>query len=501
MNVGIGTWPARRAIIQPDDVALEFEGVTKTFAAFSRRVSRLANALIAAGVDRGDRVAVASFNHPSVLELFFATALIGAIWVPINPRLRTPEIEYILRDCEPVVVAYGAQQTEAVEQLAPVLDVASWLSIDEGGPGAPIEGFMHSGSDTTPEVEVDGENVAILMYTSGTTGSPKGAMLTHDNLHHQYMNALMGQDLRQDEVHLAVSPLFHSAGLNAMAVPVLGLGGRIVIHRMFDPHAVLREIARSRVTSMFMVPAMLDALALSPGFADADLSSLRAVMVGGSPVPERTIRAYLDRDVPLTQGYGMTEASPAVTMLEARDSLAKVGSAGKAHFFTEFRLVDRDGRDVPTGEAGEIIIRGPNVMKGYWRKPEDTELVLAGGWLRSGDVGVVDEDGYLYIRDRLKDLYISGGENVYPAEVENEIMNIPGVVDAAVIGVPDERWGEAGCAFIVPGPDLPGVDEIKAHLKTRLATYKVPRDVYLVDELPRTTSGKVRKHNLRAQQG
>lgn len=497
MNLGIGTWPARRAAVRPLDVCIEFESAATTYADFATRVNRLANALTDAGVRHGDRVAVVSFNHPAVLETFFASGLIGAICVLVNPRLRTPEIEYILRDSAPSVVVHGGQLVGVAAELAPRLEVREWLSVDEPGVGRPFEEFLRSGAPEMPMVDVQQDDVALIMYTSGTTGNPKGAMLTHGNLFYQYVNALIGQDLRQDEVHLAVAPLFHIAGLNMMTLPTFTLGGRIIIHRGFQAEAVLAEIARSRVTSTFMVPSMLDLLSQSPEFAASDLSSLRAVMVGGSPLPERTIRTYLARNIPTMQGFGMTEASPGITMLEPRDSLDKLGSAGRVHFFAEYRLVDLNGDDVEPGETGEILARGPAVMKGYWSNPSATERALEGGWYHSGDIGSCDEDGYLYIRDRLKDMYISGGENVYPAEIENALLNLPGVRDAAVIGVPDEKWGETGRAFVVPTPDAPGVDEIRAQLKTRIAGYKMPRDIVIIDELPRTATGKVRKHDLR----
>lgn len=500
MNLGIGTWPARRAAIRPLDIAVEFEGTTVSFADFATRVNRLANALADVGVRHGDRVAVMSFNHPALLETFFAADLLGAICVMVNPRLKTPEIEYILTDCAPKVVAYGGQLADAAAELEPKLGVERWLAVDEAATGEPFEAFLATGAPEMPDVEVAQDDVALIMYTSGTTGNPKGAMLTHGNLFYQYMNALIAQDLRQDEVHLAVAPLWHIAGLNMVAVPTFTLGGRIIIHRGFEIRAVLDEIERSRVTSAFMVPAMLDMLSQSPEFADADLTSLRAVMVGGSPVPERTIRTFLDREVPIMQGFGMTEASPGVCMLESRDGLAKIGSAGRQHFFTELRVLDLNGDDVAPGENGEIVARGPNVMKGYWNNPEATERAVVDGWYHSGDIGVLDEDGYLFIRDRLKDMYISGGENVYPAEVENALLNLAGVKDAAVIGVPDDKWGETGRAFVVLKPDAPGVDELRNQLKARIAGYKMPRDIIVIDELPRTASGKVRKQDLRSAQ-
>jgi acyl-CoA synthetase (AMP-forming)/AMP-acid ligase II len=282
------------------------------------------------------------------------------------------------------------------------------------------------------------------------------------------------------------------------------MGGRIIIHRQFRPADVLAEIERSRVTGTFMVPAMIDLLAEDPGFSAADLSSLRSIMVGGSPLSERSIRTWTERDVKIVQGFGMTETAPGVCLLEAQDALSHAGTAGRPHFFSEVRLVDpATGDDVGTGQAGEVWVRGPQVMKGYWNRPEATETALAEGWYRSGDIAVRDAEGYFTIKDRIKDMYISGGENVYPAEVENALLSLPAVLEAAVVGVPDERWGESGLAFVVlrpearAGADVPEGPVLRDQLGARLARYKLPREVVVVEELPRTSTGKIRKNVLR----
>lgn len=497
MNLGIGTWPQRRANIHPEDVAIEFEGREYTYGEVSARVTKLANALAAAGVQRGDRVAHVGFNHPAVLELFFAAGLMGATCVLLNPRLKLAELEYILEDCSPRLLAFGAEHAENCEQLSDEFSGMGLVSVDEVGPGTPYEQFLAGGADTPVEIDLDLEETALIMYTSGTTGRPKGAMLSHRALFYQYVNALIGQDLRQDEVHLAMAPLFHIAGLNMMTLPTFTLGGRIIIQRGFKADVVLDTIQNSRVTSAFMVPAMLDMLGHHEGFADADLSSLRALNVGGSPLLEKTITMWQDRGVQIAQGFGMTECSPGVALLEAKDAVKKAGSAGRPHFFVDVRVVDVVGDDVAPGEPGEVLARGPNVMTGYWNKPEETARAMEDGWYHSGDIAVRDEDGYFWIKDRIKDMYISGGENVYPAEVENALVSIEGVRDAAVIGVPDERWGETGKAFVVLSDPELTPDAIGAALKPLLANYKLPKYIEVLDELPRTSTGKIQKQVLR----
>ncbi|MCT2006386.1 long-chain fatty acid--CoA ligase [Micrococcus lylae] len=504
MNIGVGTYPRRRATVRPEAVAFEFEGTTHTYGEVADRVDRLAQALRERGLRPGDRVAYLGFNHPALLETFFAANLAGATAVLVNPRLAPAEAEFIVDDSGAAFLVYGADQEASVRRIAAGEKAPHLLSVEgTGGPGEEYEAVLASASGEPVDADVADDDVALIMYTSGTTGHPKGAMLTHRNLTFQYLNAFTGTDLRQDEVMLSVAPLFHIAGLNMTTIPTFMMGGRIIIHRAFRPQAVLDEIARSQVTGAFMVPAMLDLLAQHPGFDEADLSSLRSVMVGGSPLPERSIRLWQDRGVKIVQGFGMTETAPGVCLLEASDALSHAGTAGRPHFFSEVRVVDPvTGDDVPDGTAGEVWACGPQVMKGYWGRDDATAAALEGGWYRTGDIAVRDADGYFTIKDRIKDMYISGGENVYPAEVENALLALKGVAEAAVIGVPDDRWGESGRAYVVLDAGThTDADTLRAELVERLAKYKVPRDVCLVDELPRTSTGKIRKNVLREATG
>ncbi|NUT08905.1 MAG: long-chain fatty acid--CoA ligase [Nonomuraea sp.] len=473
-NQGIGSWPARRARRTPERVAVTYEGGRLTYRELDERVLRLAHALRGLGVRPGDRVAYLGPNHPSFLETLFAAGTLGAVFVPLNTRLAGPELAYNLADSGAAVLVH-ASPTD--------LDVPCRVSLGEvetliaGAPAGPID------------EAVAPDDPCMIMYTSGTTGRPKGAVLSHANLTWNSLNVLVDSDLAADEVMLVVAPLFHAAGLGMTCLPALLKGGRVVLMAAFDPGRVLEVIERERVTYMFGVPTMFDAMAAHPGWAGADLSSLRMLNCGGAPVPLRTIDAYLARGLAFSQGYGMTEASPGVLFLPPEQAVAKAGSAGVPHFFTDVRV------EATPGEPGEVLVRGPNVMTGYWGAPP----LPPGAWLRTGDVARTDDDGYAYIVDRVKDMYVSGGENVYPAEVEAALSAHPAVAECAVIGVPDPAWGEAGRAVVVLRPGVAAdADDLLGFLRGRLAKYKIPKSVVWAETLPRTPSGKIVKPALRA---
>ncbi|GID30771.1 acyl-CoA synthetase [Paractinoplanes brasiliensis] len=492
-NAGLGAWPARRAAISPGRTALVFEGRRITYAELHDRVTRLAGRLREAGVDRGDRVAYLGPNHPSAVETMFATHLLGATFVPLNFRLTAPEIDYMLAHSGPKVLVYAPTSEPVVRALStgPMLvglvdKYEQWL-VD-----APRPAF---------DVPVDNDDPAFILYTSGTTGRPKGAVLTHGNVIWNCFNLLVGVDVAGDEVGLIGAPLFHVAALNQCLLPTFLKGGTSVIMPAWDADRALELIEEQRVTWMFGVAAMFAALTRSPRWAGADLSSVRSVMSGGASIPAALITAYEERGLTFCQGYGMTETAPGATFLEARESHAHKGSAGVPVFFADVRCVRPDLTDTEPGEPGEVLIRGPNVTPGYWEDPQATAGAFAdGGWFRSGDVAVVDDEGHFHIVDRLKDMYVSGGENVYPAEVEAAVFEHPDVAEVAVVGVPDDRWGEVGRAFVVPVAgrrvDAAG---LRAFLSGRLARYKMPVYVEMVPDLPRTGSGKVRKAPLRVQ--
>ena len=392
----------------------------------------------------------------------------------------------MLDDCGATVLVHAAE-----------LGAGVGVEVARIAVGDPLDAVIAAASPEHRDVPVTLDDPAMILYTSGTTGRPKGALLTHGNITWNCLNVLVDYDVTSDTVALMISPLFHVASLTMGVLPALLKGATVVLEARFDPGRVLELIARHRVTAMSGVPTTYQMLCEHPAWADADLASLRTLTCGGSAVPLRVIDAYERRGLAFTGGYGMTETAPGATSLQPRYSRVRAGSAGLPHFFTDVRIADPDGAELPAGQVGEIQVQGPNVIPGYWRRPQDTAASFADGWFRSGDLGRVDADGFLTITDRLKDMFVSGGENVYPAEVEQLIMELDAVAGVAVVGVPDERWGEVPRAFVQLA-DGTTLDDgaIARHLDGRLARYKIPRTVVVVDELPRTPSGKIRKRDL-----
>jgi fatty-acyl-CoA synthase len=493
LNAGLGGWPARRAAISPDRVALVFGDRSTTYAQLNDRVRRLAGRLRSAGVEAGDRVAYLGPNHPAFVETMFATYACGGIFVPLNFRLTAPEVDYQLADSGATVLIYGPDRATTVRASVRAADLALVV------PLTAYEEWIADAEPVAADVTVTLDDPACILYTSGTTGRPKGAVLTHGNVIWNSYNVLVCVDVTGDVVTLTSAPLFHVAALNQCLLPTFLKGGCSVIMPSWDVDACFDLIERHRVTWMFGVTTMFAGLTQSPRWATADLGSVRTMMVGGAAVPEALIRSFQERGLTFCQGYGMTETAPGATFLEAPESAAHTGSAGLPVFFADVRCVGPDLTPAAPGEPGEVQVRGPNVTPGYWRDPRATaQSFTADGWFRTGDIAVVSADGHYRIVDRLKDMYVSGGENVYPAEVEAAIFEHPAVLEAAVVGVPDEKWGEVGRAFVVLAPSHTLTpDELREFLGGRLGRYKIPKYLDVLAELPRTGSNKVRKAPLR----
>jgi fatty-acyl-CoA synthase len=500
---GIGYWMTRRAALTPERTALVYEDSQRTYGEFNREINRVAHGLRALGVNQGDRVAYLDLNHPRFFVTLFATAKLGAIFVPLNFRLTAPELSFIIRDAGVHTLVHDEMFAPVVDQIRAELPVREYVCPTARDGVRPWSELSRDQRDTDLDTMVSPDDVAVIMYTSGTTGRPKGAMLTHGNFLWNNINALLAIDTVMDDRTLVVAPLFHIGGLNVTPLIAFLKGAMVVLERQFDPQRVLQLIPQHRITTMFGVPAMFLFISQMPQFADTDLSSVRNFVCGGAPVPEALIRLYGQRGITFAQGYGLTETAPLASVVPAPRAMDKIGSAGTPPFFSDVKCVDDQGNEVPTGERGEVVIKGPNVMKGYWNRPEATaEAIRDGGWFHSGDVGVMDEEGYLYIVDRKKDMIISGGENIYPAEVEDCIYKHPDVGEVAVIGVPDQRWGETVCAIVVPRQgSSPTERDIIDFTQGKLARYKQPRQVVFTDVLPRNPAGKVLKFELRERFG
>jgi fatty-acyl-CoA synthase len=392
-----------------------------------------------------------------------------------------------------------------IDSIRPELPCRRYFSADEPTEGWPdIAGLLATHDPIRTGERVAEDEIALIMFTSGTTGRPKGVMLTHGNIWWNNINVLLAGDILADDVSLVAAPLFHIAGLNVLSLVIWQKGGHIVLHRTFDPRRCLDDIPTYRVSTFFAVPAMLLFISQQSEFTAADLSSLRTITCGGAPVPEPLMRVYAERGVPIDQGYGLTETSPFVTSLAPEWGVAKSGSAGLAPIFSEVRLVDPNGRTIVTPRlTGEVVTSGPNIMKGYWNNAEATAAAIdSEGWFHTGDVGFFDEEGFLFIADRLKDMVITGGENVYPAEVESVLYDHPAINEIAVIGLPDERWGEmvVAVAALREGATV-DLEELREFASERLARYKLPRRLEIVPALPRNLVGKVLKFELRARFG
>jgi fatty-acyl-CoA synthase/long-chain acyl-CoA synthetase len=500
---------ARWARKTPDATAVRYEGTGRSYRELDDRVTRLAGALATRGVSAGDRLAVMALNGIEVWEAFLAGVRLGAVVVPVNFRLVADEVAYVLADSGATALVTDAAVAgvagRAREQV-PGCAIALVVGDAEAGPGS--EGYeeaLAAAGTPQPDVVVDEGAPAFIMYTSGTTGRPKGAVLTHANLLMHAFSQITTLGVGPEErVSVPGAPMFHIAGL-AGGLPPLLLGGTHVILRSggFDPVATLDLLERERVSSIFLVPAMWAAVVAVPGIADRDLSHLRRISWGAAPASTTLLRTMIDTfpGAEVNTAFGQTECSPVTCLLRGEDSLRKIGSVGTPMLNVEVRVVDAAMVDVPRGEVGEIVYRSPMVMKEYWGKPEATAEAFAGGWFHSGDLVREDEDGYLYVVDRTKDMIISGGENIYCAEVEDVLAAHPKVAEVALIGVPDARYGEAPLAVIAPRDpaDPPAPEELAQWCRERLARYKNPREYSIGGPLPRNPSGKVLKTELRRE--
>jgi fatty-acyl-CoA synthase len=497
----LSQWIEQCARDTPAKAAFQAGDGTLDYAAFARRIRRIASALAVQGVARGDRVGWLGLNSPDMVATLFACARLGAIFMPLNWRLAAPEHRAMLQDCAPALLAVDAPfvAASAAQQAAPA--AIACIARGEAAPAgwARWEAFVDAGDDGVAATgDHPPETPLLLCHTSGSTGRPKGVLLSQQALACNAANSLEMQAMTAADRVLTTLPLFHVGGLNIQTLPALQAGCTVWLHPKFDADATFDAIERERITLTVLVPPQLDTLLAHPRWAGADLASLRMIATGSTLVPMRILRAVHERGVPLVQVWGATETGPIAACLHADEAVRKAGCAGRAALHCELRIEGADGRDAPVGVPGEVCVRGANVMSGYWGDPQASARALAGGWFHSGDLGHLDEEGYLTIDGRLKDMIISGGENIGPAEVEAVLLDCPDIAEAAVVGRPDRHWGEVVVAVVVPAPGVTLVRErVLALFEGRLARFKHPKAVFVVDALPRTAIGKVRKEDVR----
>ncbi|MFA7279230.1 MAG: long-chain fatty acid--CoA ligase [Sterolibacterium sp.] len=496
----ISDWITRHAAQIPEYPALRFAGNEITYAAFAALVERQAGALAACGVARGGCVAYLGYNSPEMLGLLFACARLGAMFMPLNWRLAGPEHRQMLLDCPPRVIFVEPPFVAQIEAMHSEPGDAYLVAFD-----APPKHWLAypdwlklSGATVARDPQVDLQTPLLICYTSGSTGKPKGVLLTQAALQANAQSSLAMHDMTQQDRILTTLPLFHVGGLNILTTPALYAGCTVDLHPKFDPDETFAALAEERISLTVLVPAQLDMMMSHPRWQSADLTSLRMITTGSSIVSEKMIRAVHARGVPMVQVYGSTETCPIATYIRREDAERKLGSAGRAAPGCEVRIDDGAGHDMPMGGSGEILVRGANVMIGYWNAPDVTAAALRDGWFHSGDMGHWDDDGYLFVDGRKKDMIISGGENIYPAEIENLLIESADIAEVSVVGRPDQRWGEIVVAFVVPKPQRELTPaQVLAQLEGRIARFKHPKQVVLVTELPKTALGKVRKEELR----
>lgn len=493
-----------RARLTPQKTALVYllTGERFTYQELNRRAIRCARVLTeVCGLRKGDRVGILSHNRVEFIDLFFAAAKTGLILVPLNTRYTGREIEYIVRDSDMQALLYESEFAETLRSLRGS-GIKSWVALDKTSEGD--LSYSDACTSLTPTdwrpAQCDPEDLLCLLYTSGTTGKPKGVMTPHRMVAWNAYNTVISWQLRDTDVSPIFTPLYHAGGLAAFLTPLFAIGGTIVVHRAFDTTEIWRTIEQEKCTLVLGVPTIWKMLMDAPEFARAELSHVRWFCSGGAPLPFHIIEAYQRRGVVFKQGYGLTEVGVNCFAMTIEESVRKAGSIGKPLMFTQARLVNVDGSEAAAGEVGELLLRGPHVCKGYWNNPQATAAALdPDGWFHTGDLARRDEEGFFFIAGRAKDMFISGGVNVYPAEIEGELLQHPAVHDAAVIGVAHETWGEVGVAFIVLRPGASASEEqLVEFLLSRLAKYKIPKEFVFRETLPRTPYGKVVKPELAA---
>ena len=502
----IGDSLSTRAFLNPKREALYdvAAGQRYTFTELNARANRCCSALQSLGLGKGDRVALLTYNGHEFVEGFFGPAKAGFVLMPLNWRLTAGELSFILKDGGAKAIIFDADFAPVVAQIKAMeetgSDIEHWICIGEAKPDFAVgyEALLAGYSDAEPWDKADGDDNLFIMYTSGTTGNPKGVVHTHTTVFWALLTLCNTAEIHLSDKYMVLLPLFHVGALTPMIASVYK-GNTLVILRNFDPQKAWSLIESEQINTTLAVPAMLGFMLQVPDFQRFDWSSLRAITSGAAPLPVTTINSYMELGIEVHQVYGMTETCGPGCLIGPDDARHKIGSTGKSFFHTQVRIADSAGNEIPRGEPGEVQVRGPHIMKEYWNRPEATADTIVDGWLHTGDVAVMDEEGFVTIQDRIKDMIISGGENVYPAEIENVLLSHAGIADAAVIGQDSAKWGESPLAVVVRKDPALTEAQVLAHCNGKLARFKLPKGAVFVDAIPRNPSGKVLKRVLREQ--
>ncbi|MCR9105361.1 MAG: long-chain-fatty-acid--CoA ligase [Gammaproteobacteria bacterium] len=503
-EINIGDLLTTRTFLNPNKEALydDYAGLRMTYRDLNERANRCGNGLFDLGLRRGDRVALLAQNGHQFAENFFGPTKIGMVMMPLNWRLTAQELAFILKDGGATAIVFDAEFAPVIDEIrgmgAAGSDLEHFICIGENAPdyATSYEAMLQASSTEEPTEKAGPDDNLFIMYTSGTTGHPKGVVHTHTTVMWGLLTFNATADTHFSDRYLLMMPMFHVGALTPL-ISSTYLGTTLVLLRSFDPVHTWKTIEAERITTTLAVPAMLNFMLQVPDYEKYDWSSVRYVASGAAPVPPSLIKTYMEMGIQINQIYGMTETCGPACMIGPDDAVSKIGSTGKAFFHTGVRIVDSQGNDQPPGEPGEVLVKGPHIMKEYWNRPEATAEAIVDGWLYTGDIATWDEDKFVTIQDRMKDMIISGGENIYPAEVENILLQHPEISDVAVIGQPSARWGESPVAVIVSeNPEL-SIADITQHCEGKLARFKIPKGIERIDIIPRNPSGKILKRILR----
>ncbi len=505
MDRGIGYWTGRRSLLDGEQLALVSHQHEFTYQQLHQRTNQLAHALLAQGVRKGDRISTLMLNSHQVFELLFAAAKLGAVLVPINNRLTAPELTYIFNDATPSICFYHQEFTEQQQAISQQVGCSNWINCGSGGDGSGderYEALLIAMPEHDLNFDITTDDLMLMMYTSGTTGQPKGAMLSHGNIEWNALHVAGRLPLGGDDTILVVAPLFHVGGINVLGTPGLYLGATLVVLPQFDPKQVLETFAERRITTMLGVPTMWQAIIQELEQNPQELPDIRFLLGGGSPCPMTILRYFAEQNIEFMEGYGLTESTALACILDAKDTSRKNGWIGKPVFHLEAIIADELDQQVAPHQAGELLLRGPTIFHGYWNQAEATRQAFRNDWFHTGDLAIMDEEGFIQIVDRKKDMIISGGENIYPAELEQTIYQLDNVDQVAVIGIPHPKWQEVPCAIIVKKA-ASGLteDDVEQFCANHLAKFKQPKTIHFVDELPISGSGKILKTELRKMFG